>query len=79
MSQLDVSYFYHFYSKIILHADTSRVNLFLLTYLMFPVNVLIGVLLGVWRLIVTSLFNIVHMGRMDISLLNRNVEPFDPG
>uniref|UniRef100_H3CSL8 Receptor for retinol uptake STRA6 n=1 Tax=Tetraodon nigroviridis TaxID=99883 RepID=H3CSL8_TETNG len=56
----------------------NRVNLFLLTYLMFPVNVLIGVLLGVWRLIVTALFNIVHMGRMDISLLNRNVEPFDP-
>lgn len=46
---------------------------------MFPVNVLIGVLLGVWRMIITALFNIVHMGRMDISLLNRNVEAFDPG
>lgn len=56
-----------------------RGNLFLLTYLMFPVNVLIGVLLGVWRMIITALFNIVHMGRMDISLLNRNVEAFDPG
>nr|XP_061812866.1 receptor for retinol uptake stra6-like [Nerophis lumbriciformis] len=56
----------------------NRGNLFLLTYLLFPVNVLIGVLLAVWRLIVTALFNIVHMGRMDISLLNRNVEPFDP-
>lgn len=56
----------------------NRGNLFLLTYLMFPVNVLIGVLLGVWRMIITALFNIVHMGRMDISLLNRNVEAFDP-
>lgn len=56
-----------------------RGNLFLLTYLLFPVNVLIGVLLGLWRMIITALFNIVHMGRMDISLLNRNVEPFDPG
>ncbi|XP_061630481.1 receptor for retinol uptake stra6 [Phyllopteryx taeniolatus] len=56
----------------------NRGNLFLLTYLLFPVNVLIGVLLGVWRMIITALFNIVHMGRMDISLLNRNVEAFDP-
>lgn len=56
-----------------------RGNLFLLTYLLFPVNVLIGVLLAVWRMIITALFNIVHMGRLDISLLNRNVEAFDPG
>uniref|UniRef100_A0A3Q3LKC3 Receptor for retinol uptake STRA6 n=1 Tax=Mastacembelus armatus TaxID=205130 RepID=A0A3Q3LKC3_9TELE len=56
----------------------NRGNLFLLTYLLFPVNVLIGVLLALWRIIITALFNIVHMGRMDISLLNRNVEAFDP-
>ncbi|KAM7396770.1 hypothetical protein PAMP_019783 [Pampus punctatissimus] len=56
----------------------NRGSLFLLTYLLFPVNVLIGVLLAVWRMIITALFNIVHMGRIDISLLNRNVEAFDP-
>ncbi|XP_045893936.1 receptor for retinol uptake stra6 [Micropterus dolomieu] len=56
----------------------NRGNLFLLTYLLFPVNVLIGVLLALWRMVITALFNIVHMGRMDISLLNRNVEAFDP-
>ncbi|KAJ8002437.1 hypothetical protein DPEC_G00158890 [Dallia pectoralis] len=56
----------------------NRGSLFLLTYLLFPVNVLIGVLLGAWRLVITALFNIVHLGRMDISLLNRNVEVFDP-
>ncbi|XP_071392403.1 receptor for retinol uptake stra6 [Centroberyx affinis] len=56
----------------------NRGSLFLLTYLLFPVNVLIGVLLGLWRLVITALFNIVHLGRMDISLLNRNVEAFDP-
>ncbi|XP_029008335.1 receptor for retinol uptake stra6 [Betta splendens] len=56
----------------------NRGNLFLLTYLLFPVNVLIGVLLALWRMIITALFNIVHMGRMDISLLNRSVEAFDP-
>nr|XP_061825437.1 receptor for retinol uptake stra6-like [Nerophis lumbriciformis] len=56
----------------------NRGNLFLLTFLLFPVNVLIGVLLAVWRVIITALFNILHMGRMDISLLNRHVEAFDP-
>ncbi|XP_044048462.1 receptor for retinol uptake stra6 isoform X2 [Siniperca chuatsi] len=56
----------------------NRGNLFLLTYLLFPVNVLIGVLLALWRMIITALFNIVHMGRMDMSLLNRDVEAFDP-
>lgn len=64
----------------LMHSNLShRGNLFLLTYLMFPVNVLIGAILGIWRMIITALFNIVHMGRMDISLLNRNVEAFDPG
>ncbi|KAM6961080.1 receptor for retinol uptake stra6 [Aplochiton taeniatus] len=56
----------------------NRGSLFLLTYLLFPVNVLIGVLLGLWRMVITALFNIVHLGRMDVSLLNRNVEAFDP-
>ncbi|KAM9496845.1 receptor for retinol uptake stra6 [Clarias gariepinus] len=58
---------------------TNRRGLFLLTYIFFPVNVLVGVLLGIWRLVVTALFNIGHLGRMDISLLNRSVEAFDSG
>ncbi|MBN3277320.1 STRA6 protein, partial [Polyodon spathula] len=57
----------------------NRQGLFLLTYLLFPVNVLVGVLLGVWRIVITALFNIIHLGRLDISLLNRGVESFDPG
>uniref|UniRef100_A0A8C5FTK1 Receptor for retinol uptake STRA6 n=1 Tax=Gadus morhua TaxID=8049 RepID=A0A8C5FTK1_GADMO len=56
----------------------NRGGLFLMTYLLFPVNVLLGVLLGVWRMAITALFNIVHLGRTDISLLNRSVEAFDP-
>ncbi len=43
------------------------------------VNVMAGVIVGIWRIVTTALFNIVHLGRLDISLLNRNVEPFDPG
>ncbi|KAK7890992.1 hypothetical protein WMY93_022955 [Mugilogobius chulae] len=56
----------------------NRPNLFLMTYVLFPVSVLVGVLLAAWRLLISALFNIVHMARMDISLLNRNVEAFDP-
>ncbi|KAJ8335483.1 hypothetical protein SKAU_G00388250 [Synaphobranchus kaupii] len=57
----------------------NRNALFLLTYFLFLVNVLVGALLGTWRMVVTALYNIIHLGRMDISLLNRGVEPFDPG
>ncbi|XP_061102906.1 receptor for retinol uptake stra6-like [Conger conger] len=57
----------------------NRNALFLLTYLLFLVNVLVGMVLGAWRMVVSALYNIVHLGRMDISLLNRGVEPFDPG
>ncbi|MGH0150173.1 UNVERIFIED_CONTAM: hypothetical protein FKN15_022371 [Acipenser sinensis] len=42
-------------------------------------SVLVGVLLGVWRIVITGLFNIIHLVRLDISLLNRGVESFDPG
>ncbi|KAG7276255.1 hypothetical protein CRUP_018637 [Coryphaenoides rupestris] len=35
-----------------------RGSLFLLTYLLFPINVLVGAVLGVWRMVITALFNI---------------------
>ncbi|XP_064191641.1 receptor for retinol uptake stra6-like [Anguilla rostrata] len=57
----------------------NRSALFLLTYLLFLVNVLVGAFLGAWRLVVTALYNIIHLGRMDISLLNRGAATFDPG
>uniref|UniRef100_A0A8C1W4E5 Receptor for retinol uptake STRA6 n=1 Tax=Cyprinus carpio TaxID=7962 RepID=A0A8C1W4E5_CYPCA len=57
----------------------NRGSLFLLSYMLFLVNVMVGVIVGIWRIVTTALFNIVHLGRLDISLLNRNVEPFDPG
>lgn len=40
---------------------------------------MVGVVVGIWRIVITALFNIVHLGRLDISLLNRSVEAFDPG
>uniref|UniRef100_H3AAE8 Receptor for retinol uptake STRA6 n=1 Tax=Latimeria chalumnae TaxID=7897 RepID=H3AAE8_LATCH len=56
-----------------------RRALYISTYLFFAYNVLLGVLMGVWRMIFTALFNIVHLCRLDLSLLNRGVESFDPG
>ncbi|XP_040426496.1 receptor for retinol uptake STRA6 [Cygnus olor] len=58
---------------------TNRRALYIITYLLFPVNVLVGVLAGVWRMLISALYNAVHFCQLDISLLNRGVETFDPG
>nr|XP_020659494.1 stimulated by retinoic acid gene 6 protein homolog isoform X1 [Pogona vitticeps]XP_020659495.1 stimulated by retinoic acid gene 6 protein homolog isoform X1 [Pogona vitticeps] len=58
---------------------TNRRALYIVTYLLFPINVLIGVLAGVWRLVVSALYNVVHFCRLDVSLLGHGVEVFDPG
>uniref|UniRef100_A0A8C3GMD4 Receptor for retinol uptake STRA6 n=1 Tax=Cairina moschata TaxID=8855 RepID=A0A8C3GMD4_CAIMO len=58
---------------------TNRRALYIVTYLLFPVNVLVGVLAGVWRMLISALYNAVHFCQLDISLLNRGVETFDPG
>ncbi|NXF87800.1 STRA6 protein, partial [Eubucco bourcierii] len=58
---------------------TNRRALYIVTYLLFPINVLVGVLAGVWRMIISGLYNAVHFCQLDISLLNRGVETLDPG
>ncbi|NWI27593.1 STRA6 protein, partial [Sula dactylatra] len=58
---------------------TNRRALYIVTYLFFPINVLVGVLAGVWRMVISGLYNAVHFCQLDISLLNRGVETFDPG
>lgn len=57
----------------------SRESLFLLTYLLFLINTVVGLIVGIWRMVITALYNIVHLGRIDISLLHRTAESFDPG
>ena len=59
--------------------STRRRALYIVTYLLFPINVLVGVLAGVWRMVISALYNVVHFCQLDISLLNRGVETFDPG
>ncbi|XP_060115974.1 receptor for retinol uptake STRA6 [Heteronotia binoei] len=58
---------------------TNRRALYILTYLLFPLNVLVGVLAGVWRVVISALYNVVHFCQLDVSLLSHGVEAFDPG
>uniref|UniRef100_A0A8C5JKV5 Receptor for retinol uptake STRA6 n=1 Tax=Junco hyemalis TaxID=40217 RepID=A0A8C5JKV5_JUNHY len=58
---------------------TNRRALFIVTFLLFPTNVLVGSMAAVWRVVISGLYNAVHFCRLDISLLHRGVETFDPG
>uniref|UniRef100_A0A8B9QRS8 Receptor for retinol uptake STRA6 n=1 Tax=Apteryx owenii TaxID=8824 RepID=A0A8B9QRS8_APTOW len=58
---------------------TNRRALYIVSYLFFPINILVGVLAGLWRMVISALYNAIHFCRLDISLLNRSVETFDPG
>lgn len=57
----------------------SRECLFLLTYLLFLINTVVGLIVAIWRMVITALYNIIHLGRIDISLLHRTAESYDPG
>ncbi|XP_072320873.1 receptor for retinol uptake stra6-like [Eucyclogobius newberryi] len=63
-------------------AGTSDINnrdsLFLLTYLLFLVNFVLGLLVAMWRTLISAVYNLVHMGRTDLSLLHRSSEDYDP-
>ncbi|XP_077420485.1 receptor for retinol uptake stra6-like [Vanacampus margaritifer] len=56
----------------------NRESLFLLTYLLFLINVVVGLIVAIWRMVIAALYNIVHLGRVDISLLHRTAEAYDP-
>ncbi|NWT76618.1 STRA6 protein, partial [Prunella himalayana] len=58
---------------------TNRRALYIITFLLFPTNVLVGVMAAVWRVVISGLYNAVHFCQLDISLLHRGVETFDPG
>uniref|UniRef100_A0A8C3MBN8 Receptor for retinol uptake STRA6 n=1 Tax=Geospiza parvula TaxID=87175 RepID=A0A8C3MBN8_GEOPR len=58
---------------------TNRRALYIVTFLLFPTNVLVGAMAAVWRVVISGLYNAVHLCRLDISLLHRGVETFDPG
>lgn len=49
------------------------------TFLLYPINVLVGAVMAVWRVLLSSLYNTVHLGQMDLSLLPQRAASLDPG
>ncbi|XP_043843507.1 receptor for retinol uptake STRA6 [Dromiciops gliroides] len=58
---------------------TNRKALFAITFLFFPINVLVGIMVGIGRMVISILFNTVHFCQLDLSLLGRGVGTLDPG
>ncbi|RMB94535.1 hypothetical protein DUI87_29347 [Hirundo rustica rustica] len=58
---------------------TNRRALHVVAFLLFPINVLVGLVAGLWRVVISGLHNAVHLCRLDISLLHRRLETLDPG
>ncbi|GAB1294286.1 Receptor for retinol uptake STRA6 [Apodemus speciosus] len=58
---------------------TNRRMLCVATFLLFPINVLVGAVMAVWRVLLSSLYNTVHLGQMDLSLLPQRAASLDPG
>ncbi|XP_056135324.1 receptor for retinol uptake stra6-like [Lampris incognitus] len=56
----------------------NRGSLFLITYLLYLINIVVGLIVNIWRIVITALYNILHLGRIDISLLHRTAESHDP-
>jgi len=56
----------------------NRGSLFLFTYLLYLINIVVGLVVAIWRMVITALYNILHLGRIDISLLHRTSETYDP-
>nr|XP_051698231.1 receptor for retinol uptake STRA6 isoform X4 [Oryctolagus cuniculus] len=58
---------------------TNRRALYAATFLLLPVNWLLGALGAAWRVLLSALYNAVHLGQMDLSLLPPRVATLDPG
>ncbi|XP_052044158.1 receptor for retinol uptake STRA6 [Apodemus sylvaticus] len=58
---------------------TNRHMLCVAAFLLFPINMLVGAVMAVWRVLLSSLYNTVHLGQMDLSLLPQRAASLDPG
>ncbi|XP_012584017.1 PREDICTED: stimulated by retinoic acid gene 6 protein homolog isoform X1 [Condylura cristata] len=60
-------------------ALTNRRVLYATTFLLFPINVLVGALVAAGRVLLSALYNAVHLGQMDLGLLPPRAATLDPG
>ncbi|XP_057624670.1 receptor for retinol uptake STRA6 isoform X2 [Chionomys nivalis] len=58
---------------------TNQRMLCVATFLLFPINMLVGAVVAIWRVLLSSLYNAVHLGQMDLSLLPPRAVSLDPG
>ncbi|XP_074153112.1 receptor for retinol uptake STRA6 [Sminthopsis crassicaudata] len=58
---------------------TNKKALFAITFLLFLVNVMVGIIVGICRMVVSALFNVIHFCQLDRSLLSCSVDTWDPG
>lgn len=58
---------------------TNRRMLSIATFLLFPINMLVGAVVAIWRVLLYSLYNTIHLGQMDLSLLPQRAASLDPG
>ncbi|XP_006866631.1 PREDICTED: stimulated by retinoic acid gene 6 protein homolog [Chrysochloris asiatica] len=58
---------------------TNRRALFAVTFLLFPINMLVGIIAAVYRVLLSAFYNTIHLGQMDFSLLPPRAATFDPG
>ncbi|XP_062946094.1 receptor for retinol uptake STRA6-like [Cynocephalus volans] len=58
---------------------TNRRALYAATFLLFPLNVLVGAMVAAWRVLLSALYNAVHLGQTDLSLLPPRAATLDPG
>ncbi|XP_033045289.1 receptor for retinol uptake STRA6 isoform X2 [Trachypithecus francoisi] len=58
---------------------TNRRVLYAATFLLFPLNVLVGAMVATWRVLLSALYNAIHLGQMDFSLLPPRAATLDPG
>ncbi|XP_052617939.1 receptor for retinol uptake STRA6 [Peromyscus californicus insignis] len=58
---------------------TNQRMLCVATFLLFPINTLVGAMVALWRVLLSTLYNTVHLGQMDLSLLPPRAASLDPG
>ncbi|XP_007947192.1 receptor for retinol uptake STRA6 [Orycteropus afer afer] len=58
---------------------TNRRALYAATFLLFPINMLVGITVAACRVLFSALHNAIHLSQMDLSLLPPRATIFDPG